>query len=243
MIELKHGFSRQRLFANHVSLLDLIVPATYQHYEGRYIPLLYKKTRRYTNVIDLTQDTEVLLAKMKSNTRNEVRRAEREGVVCEFTEDLAGFVPFYNAFAQEKGLDSSLTIHGLEQYGNVLVGVSKHDEAVLSMHATAFDDCLHKALLLYSCSPRIEEDVDRKLIGRGNRYLHFREFEHFKQMGMTEYDWNGVCLDPEQTERYNIGLFKQAFGGENKENIWLESPLYIMGDWFRKKMGISNAID
>ena len=226
MIELNHGLTRQRLYATKVSLLDIVVPATYQHYEGKCIPPFYRKIVRNTNVIDLTQELDTILANMKSNTRNEVRRAEKEGCVCEFTEEGSIFIPFYNDFAKEKGLDDNLTFQGLSQYGNICIGIVKHNNIVLSMHATAFDMDFKKAILLYSCSPRLEEGIDKKMIGWGNRLLHFKEFEYFKQLGMLEYDWNGVCLDPEQIEKYNIGLFKQAFGGVNKENIWLYSPLY-----------------
>lgn len=228
MIELKHGMSRQRIYASKVSWLDFFVPATYQHFEGETIPHFYKKEVRNTNVIDLSQDLVTILSNMKSNTRNEVRRAEREGCYCEFNENVSEFIPFYNNFAKEKGLDDTLTSQSLTQYGNICIGVAKHDDVILSMHATAFDMEKKKAMLLYSCSPRLADSVDKKMIGWGNRYLHFKEFEHFKQIGMAEYDWNGVCLDPEQVEKYNIGLFKQAFGGQNKENIWLYSPLYSL---------------
>ena len=102
MIELKNGFSRQRVYASDISLLDFVIPATYQHFEGDNIPPFYKKTVRHTNVIDLTQDMDTILGKMKSNTRNEVRRGEREGIICEYSEGLSEFVPFYNAFAKEK---------------------------------------------------------------------------------------------------------------------------------------------
>lgn len=239
MIELKHGFSRERFYARKVSFGDIIIPTTYQHFEGKWIPLFYRKVVRNTNVIELTQDMDVILANMKSNTRNEVRRAEREGCQCEFTDDAKDFVPFYNEFANEKGLDDTLTLRGITQYGRVCIGIAKHEGVVLSMHATALDLDAKKAMLLYSCSPRLEEGIDKKMIGWGNRLLHYKEFEYFKQVGMKEYDWNGVCLDPEQPEKYNIGLFKQAFGGVNKDNIWLYSPLYILlkrvEKFFRRK--------
>ena len=226
MIVLRHKFSIQKIYAIKPSLLDWFIPATYQHYEGKTIPAYYKVVVRNTNVIDLTQDINVILAKMKSNTRNEIRRAEREGCVCEFTEDVIDFIPFYNAFAKDKGLDDSLTVRSLIQYGKICIGIAKHGDSILSMHATAIDTDSKKAMLLYSCSPRLEDDIDKKMIGWGNRLLHYKEFEYFKQVGMIEYDWNGVCLDPNQTEKYNIGLFKQAFGGINKNNVCLFSPIY-----------------
>lgn len=228
MIELKHGMSRQKIYASKVSLLDFFIPATYQHYEGEGIPPFFKKVVHNTNVIDLSQDLDTILSNMKSNTRNEIRRAEREGCYCIFNDNVSEFIPFYNDFAKEKGLYDTLSRHGLTQYGQVCIGLAKHNDTILSMHATAFDLDLKKAMLLYSCSPRLSDGADKKMIGWGNRYLHFKEFEHFKQMGMVEYDWNGICLDPLQTQKYNIGLFKQAFGGQDKENVWLYSPLYIL---------------
>jgi hypothetical protein len=237
MIVLKNGYSRQKIYANKVSFWDVFIPTTYQHYEGNRIPISYEKQIRHTNVVDLTQNIESILANMKSNTRNEVRRAEREGCFCVFTENIRDFIPFYNSFAKEKGLDDNLTSQRLSKYGRVIIGIAKHDEIVLSMHATAFDIERKKAMLLYSCSPRLEDGIDKKMIGWGNRLLHFKEFEYFKQMGMAEYDWNGICLDPEQIERYNIGLFKQAFGGVNKDNVCLLSPSYRLLKYIESMLG------
>lgn len=236
MIEVKTKYSHILYYAQKVSFKDVVIPSSYQHFEGIYIPPFYRKEIHLTNVIDLTQDVDTLFSKIKSNTRNEIKRAIKEGYRCEFNQSYSEFISFYNDFAELKSLPKLRCEQDLKQFNNPVISLARSEEDVLAMHATAIDYESKTAMLLYSCSVRLSDNIDRKSIGWANRFLHFKEFEYLKQLGIERYDWNGICIDPEQIEKYNIGLFKQAFGGENIDNVWLFSPLQRIGNYIRKKI-------
>lgn len=236
MIEVKTKYSHILYYAKKVSFKDVIIPSSYQHFVGSYIPPLYRKEIHLTNVIDLTQDIDTLFSKIKSNTRNEIKRAIKEGYSCEFNQSYSEFMVFYNDFAELKCLPKLKSVQDLKQFKAPVISIVRSGDVVLAMHATAIDYETKTAMLLYSCSVRLSDNIDRKSIGWANRFLHFKEFEYFKKLGIERYDWNGICIDSEQIEKYNIGLFKQAFGGENIDNVWLFSPLQRIGNYFRKKI-------
>ena len=228
-MEIRNKFYTQRFFATRLPVSDLFRAVTYTQYEGSgKIPFWYKKIVGNTGTIDLTQDMDAIFSAMKSNTRNEIRRAEREGCVMTYDYDYESFIPFYNAFSASKGLDENIDIGRLDKYDRTLITSVMKDGVVLTMHATVVNKAESVAMLLYSGSQRLTEGSDRKLIGWANRYLHYKEFELFKGWGIERYEWDGICLDPEQKEKYNIGLFKTAFGGQVKECINLRTPLFVL---------------
>lgn len=227
MIETKSAFHTVRLFATSLCWTDLVRVVLYCNYLGdkNSIPWYYFVEKGHSCQTDLTQSLEDLMAGMKSNTRNEIRRAIKEGCSFDVVSDVDEFIPFYNSFCKAKGLNDCVDRPRLLKYKNLLVTKSLHQGNALAMHANLLDPESHTALLILSCSQRLDAGVDKKMIGWGNRFLHYKDLEYLKSKGYTLYDWSGVCLDPND-ERYSIGQFKLAFGGKIVDGWSLESPLH-----------------
>lgn len=229
MVIIKKPLYSIRVYYDKLRITDIFKSIYFENYQGKgSIPFYYKRFNGNTIMLDLTQTEEEILAGMKSNTRNEIRRAEKEGCTFAYDQDYESFVPFYNDFSYSKGLNDYMHLDRLKKYKNTIITKVYHEGKVLAMHATAFDDDLHYAYLLYSCSPRLDETIDRKLVGWANRYLHYMDFKLFKSMGYSKYDWSGVCLDESKPDRYKIGQFKASFGGEPIDTITLMTPLFVM---------------
>lgn len=232
MIEVINKIYIQRFFARKLPLKDLLQAVTYTQFEGQcHIPFWYKKVRGETATINLKLTKEELYSHIKSNTRNEIKRAQKEGCAVEYNHDYASFVPYYNRFCQEKGLDDCIDVQTLAKYDKTLISIVKYGEDVLAMHATVVNMKDKEAMLLYSCSRRMDESVDKRLIGWGNRLLHYEELMKFKEWGIERYEWNGICTDPSKPSWYSITQFKLSFGGEAKVSIGLRTPLFVMMKW------------
>lgn len=230
MIIAKEKIYILKINARRIPFWDRLKIVNYNDYRGEEssIPSGYKKLKGTTATIDLSQSMDDLLANMHSTTRNEVRRAQKEGFIIEQVHDNKVFVEYYNSFAREKGLPTINEKHLIKYGENLMLAQARFNEHVLSMHATMIDNEEKIAGLLYSCSTRLNESVDKKMVGWANRYLHYKEFEMLKDMGMTQYEWCGVCMDPNKPERYSIGQFKLKIGGEIREDITLRSPLFSL---------------
>lgn len=231
MIEVKNKLYTQRLLAKSLRPSDFFRAVTYTQYEGLCpIPWWYKKIMGESSTVDLRRTEEEIFSAMKSNTRNEIKRAEKEGITFEYNYDYEAFVPYFNEFAQSKGLPERVDIHTLTKYDKTLITIARHPSfsQPLDMHATAVNTKDKEAMLLYSCSARLEDGVDRKMIGWGNRYTHYMEFLLLKSWGIERYEWNGIVTNPERKEVYNVSQFKLSFGSEPKAQVNLRTPLFVL---------------
>ena len=232
MIEGNNSFHAVKVFARSVKWSDVFKLVVYSDYLGNIsrIPFFFKKSVGHTTSIDLSRDINTIFLGMKSNTRNEIRKAEREEFKAYFDCSPEDFVRYYNVFANEKGL-SFISNYNLTKYHNIILAATKSGDDILSMHATIVDKDEKIAALLYSCSIRLNENIDSKKVGWSNRYLHYKEFEYLKSLGIKKYEWSGVSIDPEDKARYNIGQFKLSFGGDGvRECYHLYTPLFVLAN-------------
>lgn len=230
MIEVINRIYTQRFLAKSLKRSDLFKAVTYTQYEGDWekIPFFYKKIQAHTGTVDLTRSMESIDSSMKSTMHNQIRRAIKEGCTYEYKYNYEEFVKFYNEFSKTKGLNDIIDIHTLEKYNKTIITIAKDKQGnPLVMHATVMSPD-NEAMLLYSCSKRLEDGANRNLIGWANRFLHYKEFELFKSWGIKRYEWNGIETNPEKKETYNIGLFKLQFGTELKDSLGLRTPLFVL---------------
>lgn len=227
MLIINNALHTQKMFAAKVEKSDLWKAVDYSGFQGdsSCLPSYYYVEHGMSCKSDLRLSMDELLLKMKSNTRNEIRRAEKEGCEMECGCSYEEFVPFYNAFCKSKGFADVTTIGRLKKYKTTYITKVHRNGEVLAMHAHVIDQDAKLVFLLFSCSQRLDTVSDKKLIGWGNRFLHFKEMELFKNMGLETYEWGGLTLD-ENDPRYSIGQFKLSLGGEVYETIGLRTPLY-----------------
>jgi lipid II:glycine glycyltransferase (peptidoglycan interpeptide bridge formation enzyme) len=87
------------------------------------------------------------------------------------------------------------------------------DSETLVMHSYIVDE--ERARLYMSCSQYLTtlDKQKRALLGRGNRYLHYKDIEIFKKKKLLIYDLGGYAKDT--TDKYLIGInkFKMGLGG------------------------------
>ncbi len=174
----------------------------------------------YTLLLDMQQEPEKLLAKMNKETRYEIRRAEdKDRIHCRVwtttdAECRSQFRAFYDKFAAERGL-ASLNAQKIEKFAG-------RDELVLSVARSEDGDALvwhsyyrgsDRVRLLHSASYSSSSDKrSRSILGRANRYLHWRDITQFRDDGLQTYDFGG-WYDGKDPKRLAINQFKEGFGG------------------------------
>lgn len=237
MIEIRNKLYIQRFFASSLSDNDLWHPVVYTDYSGDWsaVPFWYRKVHAHSAHIDLRQDIDKIFFEFKTSVRNEIRRAQKEGCIVEFDKNYGSFVTFYNNFCEEKGISDLKTNDAtLSKYDYILISRVKYNGDMLCAHATLIDENSKLAMLMYSCSNRLRDGANKNLTGWANRFLHYKEFEHFKGLGLEIYEWNGVNIDPNTPEKYSIGKFKLGFGGEEEDILMLQTPLFVFMKFVQK---------
>lgn len=178
-----------------------------------------------TLITDLQETEDEIKQHFSKNCRYYVNRAAREdikvGMKCgeDITDsDISEFLDFFEAFWESKGsslADRDKLLGELQNYRDldalsITFAYVKGEKAVYHTHILAEDTVrlLHSASLY-----RLKDDDDgntKNVIGIANRYLHFAEMVHFKQLGKTKYDWGGAGMTEEVI---HITEFKKSFGG------------------------------
>ncbi len=178
---------------------------------------------QHTLISDLDDaNAESLLLTFSSTVRNEIRRAEREGVICKaFTSDdlrirsdiINIFADMYGEMYAEKGMDRALEINSVKAYieNNAFLLTSAYIvDMPCVFHSYIIDSS--NARLLHSCSEfRVQDNAIKNTIGRANKFLHYKDMLYLKELGVVSYDWGGIS-NPKQPN--GIDKFKMSFGGE-----------------------------
>ena len=219
----------QKWFFNKVDFFDCMKITVYKqiHIDLITSPFFIKKYS-YTLHSDLSLNEEEILEKFSSTVRNEIRRAEREGSIFNHVESKENFMHFYNEFASQRGI-SGISMEKLNSYGNNLrLTSTTKDGVITSAHSYLVDLDNKKVRFLHGGTSRFSESIDRNMIARSNKFLHFKNFMSFKELGFIIYDWGGIAYETKDKGLMGINKFKKSFGGELIKEKDLYSILYYI---------------
>jgi hypothetical protein len=176
--------------------------------------------RKFTAIIDLTQDLEVLWRIMdKKSTRYEIKRAEKEAIKTHLNQHYKEFWQIHKDLQRSKGFGSVLDTGApkaemMRKYGTLFTAECEGE--ILGGHLYLEDE--DHIMLWLSASRRLEMGKERAaLIGRANRLLHWEAIKYAKEKGIKEFDWGGMWSEEEAAQdklKQNINSFKLSFGGE-----------------------------
>src|SRR6266704_649332 len=143
---------------------------------------------------------------------------------------LDEFRAFFDAFATQKSLapaDPRWLVAACKARQLALASASRNGETLV-WHAYVMSGTT--ARLQHSGSYfRNKENDCRALVGRANRWLHWRTMLRFKGMGMERYDWGGLFEDESVPERAGINNFKRSFGGRRERTYDCTLPVTFKG--------------
>jgi len=192
----------------------------------------FKRTPKYTKIIDLTVgDFEKNFDK---NTSYEIRRAIKDEVVCQVSNNLLEFILMYNNFVVDKGLTTKISEDEMLCYSEslILTNGRKLTGENLVYHSYIVDESLKRVRLLHSTSKIYSQNElasEKAFVGRANRLLHLSDMNYFRDKGYEIYDFGGYAFETSDSSLKGINAFKDSFGGELKEESVYEAiPKYFL---------------
>jgi len=221
--------SSQKWFPQSIRSFDCLKITMYKQVDINIkAPGFFIKELSYTLHNDLTINEDEILKHFSSTIKNEIRRADREGNTFIYNENKNNFLMIFNAFALQKGI-ASQSVDSLNVYGNNLILTSTSiSNIITAVHSYIVDFDLKKVRLLHSATQRFSENLDKSMIARSNKYLHFMDMKKFKNDGFEIYDWGGISFGAEDISLKGINNFKEQFGGVLIKQYNLYSPLYYL---------------
>jgi hypothetical protein len=224
----RHGLSyTQKWFAREAGAGELGRFVVYYQYLGETPPRRFVRRPYSTAVVDLSHGSDAILEGMNKHTRHHVRRAEQDGLSWERDVPAEEFAAFHAAFAREKGIEG-VDERRLASYGeHILLTRVRREGRVLAQHAYIVDRDEKRARFLYSSSGRFEGE-GAAVVGRANRWCHWKDMLWLQDSGIVSYDLGGIAEGATDPALVGINEFKFELGGVLvREDHWL-SPLYAL---------------
>lgn len=199
----------------------------------------FRRTPKFTKLMDLRKSEEELFNDFGKDTRHKLKRGIAEGLRFSVVEDRHELRDAYNEFARAKRLplieERVLTAY----WPRLLATKLSQDGKVLVMHAYLLDpECRracqsHAAALFRTTDDRQQQN----LIGRANRLLHYLDMLALKDRGFAVFDIGGYALNTTDPELQEVNAFKDSFGGELvEESVYTSLPLLVLrgfSGWLR----------
>ena len=205
-------------------------------YRQRETPLANARSAPCLSLVtDLAADENAILDQFGKDCRYKVRRAEtKDGLRMEFilrpSDRLDEFRAFYDAFAAQRSLAPSnhQWLGAACDAGQLALTTASRNGEALVWHAYVMSGKTAQLQYTGSCF-RDRENEYRALVGRANRWLHWKDMLQFKAMGMKRYDWGGLFEDESLPERAGINQFKKDFGGQQVRSYDCTLPVTLKG--------------
>jgi len=217
-------------FVYKFRLLDLFTLNSHLHLKNTDQRKVYGvRNDSHTVELNLEQDLDTIYANFRNTVKQEIRKSEKEGVVCDFRQDnIDEFVQFYNDFAHAKKIYPTSKNRIIEMGDSLKMSYATLDGQLLVAHSYLVDEEVGIARLFHSASKRLDETVDRNVIGRANKLLTYKDILYFKEKGYKILDFGGYLDNAQDKSMQGINEFKMSFGGEKVTCINYNSFLYYI---------------
>ncbi|MBP3604396.1 MAG: hypothetical protein J6J79_09660 [Lachnospiraceae bacterium] len=175
----------------------------------------------HTCINDLAITEEEIWAKINKNVKYEIRRSDKDDIEIKYYTGadikadhslLRTFADIYEKMYRSKGMDVKLNMTAIDYYlqaDAICFSAILYKGEMIVFHSYICDET--DVRLLHSASCFRDESVDRNMMGRVNKRLHWDDIKYFKDKGVIRYDWGGIS-DFENPN--GIDAFKLKFGGE-----------------------------
>jgi len=172
-------------------------------------------------LIDLTKEESEIFKKIHKNTRYKINRAMNRDELSYFElthptdVEIAEFSAFFYPFAKERNIRSCdvKKLKAIRDQGALVISyMADKNNRVLCYHVHHKE--VEQGYLIYSASKRYEKNdsSNRNLIGRANRYLHWKDIQSFKEKGCEWYNFSGMIFENEGIGGQNVNNFKLEYG-------------------------------
>ncbi|MYM32537.1 hypothetical protein GTP58_29810 [Duganella sp. CY15W] len=179
-------------------------------------------SEKHTLLVDLSAAQEVWQQAYKKDTQYQVRRAETKDQLgfrlldAPSAAEVQQYGDFYDAFAAQKSLPLCDRHYLLQaaQAGALLLSWAEQDGAPLVTHSYILSRGRARLLQSASLFRASADSAQRTMIGRANRWLHFKDMQALKAAGCSTYDFGGWYAGSTDKAKLQINAFKEEFGGQ-----------------------------
>jgi peptidoglycan pentaglycine glycine transferase (the first glycine) len=205
-------------------------------------PNPYAVHGRRSWVLDIRPNSEELLANFKMTWRQNVRSAERKGVVIREAESEADFAAYYDLLKLTSERDAFF-IHSADYHKEILKQFAEQHDAVLYLAEYEGEAIAAKMLIRFGdwCWDMFGATSNNKRNLKPAYLLQFRCFQWAQAKGCHYFDFRTIpeILEPGE-EMWGVYEYKKGFGGFSRLNIPTQDYVYrpVIYNVWRKSVEI-----
>jgi peptidoglycan pentaglycine glycine transferase (the first glycine) len=200
--------------------------AAYQRLGFRTNPISVHGRRSW--VLDIRPDAETLLANFKMTWRQNVRSAERKGVVIREASSDADFDAYYNLLTITSERDAFF-IHSKDYHKEILRQFAGEGNAVLYLAEHEGEAIAAKMLIRFGdwCWDMFGASSNHKRNLKPTYLLQYRCILWAKEQGCSYFDFRTIpeILEPGE-EMWGVYEYKKGFGGFSRMNMPTQDYVY-----------------
>ena len=196
-------------------------------------------------VLDIRPSADELLAKFKMTWRQNVRSAERKGVIVREASSEADFAAYYDLLKLTSERDAFF-IHSKEYHREILRQFSEKGDAVLFLAEHEGEAIAAKVLIRFGdwCWDMFGATSNNKRNLKPAYLLQFRCIQWAQAKGCSFFDFRTIpeILEPGE-EMWGVYEYKKGFGGFSRLNMPTQDYIYrpIIYSAWRKLVEIRRA--
>ncbi len=179
-------------------------------------------------VLDIRPTADELLANLKMTWRQNVRSAERKGVVIREVESEEDFDAYYNLLKLTSERDDFF-IHGKDYHQEILRQFAEQGDAVLYLAEHEGEAIAAKMLIRFGdwCWDMFGATSNQKRNLKPAYLLQFRCFQWAQAKGCSYFDFRTIPeILAEGEEMWGVYEYKKGFGGFSRLNIPTQDYIY-----------------
>ena len=183
----------------------------------------------HTIEINLKESTDTLIGNLSSNIKKEIKKGKKYGIQCSQENNIDLFLPLYNEFATAKKIYpvKKKTIESFGRHFQTTFALFNNE--IVAAHSYIVDENEGIARLYQSCSKRLENGINKEIIGIANKILTVEDIFYFKKKGFFYYDLGGIAPESKDKDLQGINHFKKQFGGKPTSYLNIDTvPYYLL---------------
>lgn len=188
----------------------------------------------HTIELDLQQDKQSIFSNFSKANRQQVRKAEEEGIVIETGNDIDAFVAFFNDFAAKKGTFRTSKERILEKKDYLVISFAKFENNIIAAQSYLVDREAKIVRHYQTANKRFENDLNKNFVGQANKYLLVSSLMKFKEEGFKTFDFGGYAANTTDESLIGINNYKLKFGGL----VTQCNDYYSVPYWLMRKIGL-----
>jgi hypothetical protein len=183
----------------------------------------------HTIEINLNENIDAIRDRFSNNIKKEIKKGAKYDIQCSQENNIDLFLPLYNDFAAAKKIYpvKKKTIEAFGKHFQTTFALFNNE--IIVAHSYIVDEEAGITRLYQSCSKRLENGINKEIIGIANKMLTVEDIFYFKRKGLVYYDLGGIAPESKDKDLQGINHFKMQFGGTPTSYINIDTvPYYLL---------------